>query len=117
MDCSDTGSASESDMETGDLPAPLVALYDADLRCLCQNELQERSEETFERLGKELTNEQCVNLELTTKKQAHSQAWHTHRTGRITSTTLHRVCTVVTENAKTNLVKQTNHILGHRRME
>ncbi len=84
MDYSDTDSASESDMETGDLPEPLVALYDADLRCLCQNELQERSEETFERLGKELTNEQCVNLELTTKKQAHSQAWHTHRTGRIT---------------------------------
>ncbi len=45
MDYSDTDSASESDMETGgDLPEPLVALYDADLRCLCQNELQERSD-------------------------------------------------------------------------
>uniref|UniRef100_A0A3B3TFQ3 YqaJ viral recombinase domain-containing protein n=1 Tax=Paramormyrops kingsleyae TaxID=1676925 RepID=A0A3B3TFQ3_9TELE len=106
---SDTDSTSDSDTETGDLPEPLVALYDANLRCLSQNQLQERSEETFERLGKLLTNEQCVNLELTTKNQAHSQAWHVHRTGRITSTTLHRVCTVVTESAKTNLVKQVMH--------
>ncbi|CAM4699905.1 unnamed protein product [Leuciscus chuanchicus] len=73
MDFSDTDSASESDTETGDLPEPLVALYDANLRCLCQNELQERSEETFEKLGKDLTNKQCVNLELMTKNQAHSQ--------------------------------------------
>ncbi|KAL0167310.1 hypothetical protein M9458_039154, partial [Cirrhinus mrigala] len=94
---SDTDSASESDMETGDLPEPL------------QNELQERSEETFERLGKKLTNEQCVNLELMTKNQAHSQSWDLHRTGRITSMALHCVCTVVTESAKTNLVKQVMH--------
>ncbi|RXN19909.1 Inhibitor of growth [Labeo rohita] len=109
IECSDTDSTSDSDTETGDLPDPLVALYDANLRCLSQNELQERSEETFERLGKLLTNEQCVNLEHTTKNQAHSQAWHLHSTGRITSTTLHRVCTVVTESTKTNLVKQVMH--------
>lgn len=92
MDFSDTDSASESDTETEDLPEPL---YDANLWCLCQNELQERSEETFEKLGKELTNEQCVNIELTIKNHV-----HTHRTGRITSTTLHHVCTVVIESAK-----------------
>ncbi|KAL1274388.1 hypothetical protein QQF64_027202 [Cirrhinus molitorella] len=109
IECSDTNSASESDTEAGDLTEPLVALYDANLRSLCQNELQEIIEETFERLGKELTNEQCLNLESITKNQAHSQAWHTHRTGRITSTTLHRVCTVVTESAKTTLVKQVMH--------
>lgn len=52
MDFIDTDSASESDTETEDPPEPLVALYDANLRCLCQNEQQERSEETFEKLGK-----------------------------------------------------------------
>jgi putative phage-type endonuclease len=109
MELSDTDSATESDTEAGDLPEPLVALYDANLRCLCKNQLQERSEETFEKLRMGLTNEQCVNLELTTKNQAQSQAWHTHRNGRITSTTLHRVYTVVTETAKLNLVKQVMH--------
>lgn len=43
------------------------------------------------------------------KNHVHSQAWHTHRTGKITSTTLYRVYTVVTESAKTNLVKQVMH--------
>ena len=41
MDFSDTDSASESDTETEDLPEPLVALYEANLRCLCKNALQE----------------------------------------------------------------------------
>lgn len=107
MDFSDTDSAAESYTETEDLPEQHVALHDANLRCFCENELQKRSEETFEKLGQELTNEQCVKL--TTKNQAHSQVWHTHRTGRITSTTLRRVCTVLTESAKTNLVKQVMH--------
>ncbi|XP_039513627.1 uncharacterized protein LOC120469007 [Pimephales promelas] len=109
MDFSDTDSASESDTETGDLPEPLVALYDVTLTGLCPNKILERSEDTFAKLGRELTSEQCVNLEFTTRNQSQSQAWHTHRTGRITSTTLHRVCTVETEKAKTNLVKQVMH--------
>ncbi|KAL0195047.1 hypothetical protein M9458_008619, partial [Cirrhinus mrigala] len=45
IECSDTDSTSDSDTETGDLPEPLVALYDANLRCLSQNELHYNKQE------------------------------------------------------------------------
>lgn len=57
MDFSNTNSASQSDTETGDLPEQPVALYDATLRGLCPNKTPERSEDTFAKLGRELTNE------------------------------------------------------------
>ncbi|XP_024859127.1 uncharacterized protein LOC112450070 [Kryptolebias marmoratus] len=107
LDCSDTDTASESENE--DLLEPLAALYDENLRGVSSNELREKSDETFFRLKKTMTQEKCVNLESITKNQAQSQAWQTHRIGRITSTTLHRVCTVRTETAKTHLVKQIMH--------
>ncbi|KAK0154651.1 hypothetical protein N1851_003039 [Merluccius polli] len=109
LDCSDTDTASESDKENEDPLEPLAALYDENLRGFSSTELQEKSDETFSRLRKETTQEKCENLECITKNQAQSQAWQTHRIGRITSTTLHRVCTVRAETANTNLVKQIMH--------
>ena len=112
MDNSDTDTASETedcDTPADNLPEPLVGLYDADLRGLNLNEIQERSELTFNQIKQRLTHEQCVNLEVTTKEQAQSKPWHTHRTGRITSTTFHRACTVKADSAKIKLVKDIMH--------
>ena len=63
LDCSDTDTASESDKENEDPLEPLAALYDENLR----GHSSHRS----------------VNLECITKNQAQSQAWQTHRIGRI----------------------------------
>nr|XP_055074608.1 uncharacterized protein LOC129454122 [Misgurnus anguillicaudatus] len=101
MDIINTDSASEA----RDLPEKLVALYDANMRDLCQNDLQKKCEEIFIRLATELTYEQCVNLERATKEQANSQDWHKYRIGRITSTTLYHVCTA-NETEKTDLVEK-----------
>lgn len=106
LDCSDTDTASDSDQENQDPLEPLAALYDENLRSIPSTELQEKSNETFAKLKKEMTQDKCVTLECITRNQAQSQAWQIHRIGRITSTTLHRVCTVRSETAKTNLVKQ-----------
>lgn len=92
-------------MDITDLPEELVSLYDANMRDLCQNDLQKKCEEIFIKLGTELINKQCVNLERATKEQADSQVWHKYRIGRITSTTLYHVCTA-TETEKTDLVKK-----------
>ena len=75
LDCSDTDTA--SDKENEDPLEPLAALYDENLRGLSSTELQEKSDETFSRLRKEMTQEKCENLECFTKNQAQSQAWQT----------------------------------------
>lgn len=61
LDCSDTDMASESDQKNGHTLQPLAALYDENLRGLSPTELQEKSDETFSRLRKEITQEKCVN--------------------------------------------------------
>ena len=55
LDCSYTDTASESDKENEDPLEPLAALYDENLRGLSSTELQEKSDETFSRLRKEMT--------------------------------------------------------------
>nr|XP_055074611.1 uncharacterized protein LOC129454126 [Misgurnus anguillicaudatus] len=77
MDIINTDSASKA----RNLPEELEALYDANMRRLCQNDLQKKCEEIFIRLATELTYEQCVNLERATKEQANSQDWHKYRIG------------------------------------
>lgn len=106
LDCSDTDTASDSGKENEDPLEPLAALYDANLKGLSTTQLLEKSEAIFSRLKRGITPVKCANLESITRKQAHSQAWQTHRLGRITSTTLYHVCTVKTETSRTNLLKQ-----------
>ena len=109
---SETDTASEtedSDTRADKLPEPLVGLCDPDLRGLSLSEMHEKCDVTFNKLKHTLTQEQCVNLELATREQAQSTPWHTHRIGRITSTTFYRACTVVSESATRNLVKSIMH--------
>uniref|UniRef100_A0A8C8EZC9 YqaJ viral recombinase domain-containing protein n=1 Tax=Oncorhynchus tshawytscha TaxID=74940 RepID=A0A8C8EZC9_ONCTS len=109
-DHSDVDTASgDSNTNTEDLPEPLTALYDANLRDLSPPEIKEKSEEAFQRLKQKLTRDQCESLELTSKEQSKCQAWHTNRIGRITSTAFHRVCTAGRNTDKINLVKKTMH--------
>ena len=75
LDCSDTDSARESNKENEDPLEPLSALYDENLRGLSPRELQEKSEETFYKLGKEMTREKCLNLERITKNQNQNQLY------------------------------------------
>ncbi|KAK0132987.1 hypothetical protein N1851_031645 [Merluccius polli] len=89
LDCSDTDTASESDKENEDPLEPLAALYDENLRGLSSTELQEKSDETFSQTEEGNDTGEVI--------------------GRITRTTLHRVCTVRAETANTNLVKQIMH--------
>ncbi|XDV11769.1 hypothetical protein PO909_000613 [Leuciscus waleckii] len=92
VDLSDTDSASELDTETN-LPEPVKAVYDKQLRGLPPHVIKQKSLEMFQRVRKKLTSDQCEALEFTTREQSKCRAWHTHREGRITSTNLHHLCT------------------------
>ncbi|KAJ8011118.1 hypothetical protein DPEC_G00054870 [Dallia pectoralis] len=92
-----------------DLPEPLTALYDPDLRDVPTHVIQLKSNEAFQRLKDNLTRDQCETLELASKEQSKCPAWHQHRIGRITSTAFHRVCTASEDTDNMNLVKRTMH--------
>lgn len=107
MDNSDTDTAS-SDNDTDDrpdLPELLTALYDPTLRELPPQEIQARSEDLFHRLRTKLRPDQCEKLETITQQQSQSKDWHTHRAGRITSSTFHRVCRSTDKTSKASLMK------------
>ncbi|KAJ8290530.1 hypothetical protein GJAV_G00014080, partial [Gymnothorax javanicus] len=105
MENSDTDIASECDLEDPpELPEPLTAMYDATLGQQIPVDIREKCEEAYLNMKKNLHPDQCKRLEATTREQAKSQDWHTHRAGRITSTTFYRVCKDDNLN-KTTLMK------------
>lgn len=73
-DRSDADSPS-SDQASRDPLEPLAALYDENLRGLSSAALEQKSDETFSRLRKEMTQEKSENLERIAKNQAQSQSW------------------------------------------
>lgn len=90
---SDTDTASESELEhPSEFPEPLTALYDPMLRQQTHVDIREKCEEAYMNMKRNIHPDQCERLEATTKLQAKSQDWHTHRAGRITSTTFYSVC-------------------------
>lgn len=92
---SDTDTASESELELEhppELPGPLTALYNPTLRQHTHGDIRDKCEEAYLNMRRNIHPDQCEKLESITKLQAKSQDWHTHRAGRITSTTFYTVC-------------------------
>lgn len=89
---SDTDTASESEQieDPEELPEPLTALFEPTLN---PTDIAGKCEEAYLNIKRNINPEQCKRLEQKTKQQANCQDWHTHREGRITSTTFHSVCT------------------------
>lgn len=85
----DTASECEPDEDPPELPEPLTAMYDPTLKQEIPADITDRCEETFCNMMRNIHPEQCEKLAEVTKQQAASQSWHTHRAGRITSTTFY----------------------------
>ncbi|XP_049923486.1 uncharacterized protein LOC126404346 [Epinephelus moara] len=98
MENSDTDTASESGdavdpVDPPELPEPLTAMYEPALRQQTPVDLREKCEEAYLNMKRHIHPDQCKRLEATTKQQAKSNDWYTHRACRITSTTFYSVCT------------------------
>ncbi|XP_074503223.1 uncharacterized protein LOC141774446 isoform X2 [Sebastes fasciatus] len=93
MESSDTDTASDSEPDDPpELPEPLTAMYDPTLRQHTPVDIREKCEEAYLKLKRNIHPDQCERLEAATKQQAKSRDWHTHRAGRITSTTFYNAC-------------------------
>lgn len=107
---SDTDTASQCELEEDppELPDPLTALYDPTLKQQIPPDIRERCEEAFHNIKRNIHTEQCKRLAAITTQQSASQSWHTHRAGRITSTTFYNA-------SKSNHVDRTtlNKIMGY----
>ncbi len=91
----DTASSDNDEEEDPDLPEPLTALFNSSFRDLSPQELQVRSEETFNRLKTKLQPHQYERLKSVSRQQSKSREWHINRAGRITSTKFHHATTTV----------------------
>ena len=73
-----------------DLPASLDTCYDEELTSLNQSDLPKKAEEYFKMIS--CTEQQAINVELSTKNQKHCALWFKMRRGRITACNFYQAC-------------------------
>lgn len=112
MEDSETDTASECELVEDlpeELPEPLSAMYDPTLGQQNPVGIAEKCEEAYLNMKRNIHPDQCERLEAKTKQQAKSQDWHTHREGRITSTTFYSVCTGNGDHLSETTLKKIMH--------
>jgi len=95
--------SSDSDEVSVALPSSLMELYTEEYRNMSSTTVSEKAKEIFQSLS--LSQEDCQNIERSTRLQNQSEDWHKQRQGRLTASIFHNVLTKKSKTSCDSLVR------------